>query len=269
MFVLALLLVPAACAPATAPHAQSAGESARSDVAAELLRLSGLEQQLAFTSSSMRAQLARQQGNVPPQQVYAFQRALAEFSPDVLQLIALARLQSRIDPAGAAAALDWLRSPTGRRMTGLEEASATLDADAAQRLAAAPGGAETPLTRVIAIDRLNRASGAEEFGADVAIAIGLASAAGASPSEPTPEQLAALRAALETQRPVILENARASASTASLSTYRSASDAELAEYAGFLESEPGQWYAHAMSDALLHALATATQNFVRALRGGH
>jgi hypothetical protein len=99
-----------------------------SEQTSELLRLSGLERQLESAGALILEGISAQKGKLPVEIEAALRRSVREaFSPQVLREAVLARLGAEIEPQQAEQALDWLRSPSGREITKLEEAASTFE----------------------------------------------------------------------------------------------------------------------------------------------
>jgi hypothetical protein len=229
--------------------------------AERLLRRSGLWAQLDAVAPQVLQGLAEAaaQGGRPPPPAEAERLAAAAraaYAGERLRSIALRQVAQELAPQHLAALMAWYASPTGVLMTRLEERSAAdpRSSDVVQAEGQARWQALPP-ERQGQIDALLQAGGS----IDSALSITLNTIAGVRqglasvmpPGEgPTPEATRALLAEqLPRLRPAFEQLLRAASALA----YTDASDAQLAEYLGFLRSPAGQH----LSDLVLRVLDAA------------
>jgi hypothetical protein len=252
--LLALLVAPPA-------GAQSAEDLA---LAQRLVQRSGLTIQLDGMVKQMPEQFRAHAKDVPPEMVPTFiEAAKAAFVADALEAHVRQALATKMKRGDMQAAITWLETPAGRRVTVAEEQSAhtmndqTLGAYAAQLrkkpLTDARGRLIGEIITVsLSMDAMVRMQQSMALG----IAIGMDSTQPAQ-SRVGPTRLktevhrllpaSALRAAMEQTLPIIMAY-----------TYRDVSDADLVSYRRFLQSEAGKRYNVAVMDALETAIVRAS-----------
>ena len=184
----------------------------------DLYRLSGLETQIASLELQIVENISIQTQPLSED----IRRTLVEsvggqFDSGAVREAALARLEEGRNPEHSKAALEWLRSPVGRRITKLEEARSTpegiRDLQAyARTLAEQP----PPQDRVVFAERLDAATGATDLAVDATLGSSLVIAVVINDTRPAPDQmnLDDLQEVIEAQRdqlrPLLQQLARAS-----------------------------------------------------------
>ena len=235
----------------------------------EIFFLSGLEAQLDVVGESLGAAIAPQVQHLPPAQGQALESAvLREFGADALQREVEKHLERAYQPQHAARVLQWLRSPTGRRIAKLDLAAAKPEGAAAlERYARNLGADPPPATRVSLIRQLDAATGMTDFTVDAALTSALATALGANGALP-PERRGAesdIRAAVEAQRIALRPEIEMMITASMLYSYQSLGDGELLSYIDFSNSEAGHWYHESVKRALLNTLEGASTRVGRAV----
>ncbi|MBI2158844.1 MAG: hypothetical protein HYU25_00345 [Candidatus Rokubacteria bacterium] len=221
----------------------------------ELLDLSGLRVQLAAISARIRVQFLSARGGLSAQDPAVIDRIAARhFSAEVLYARMRLELELRPDAGRLEGALAWYRSPLGRRITRAEMAAIASDGEEAS--VAFPSD-----LRIEVIQRIDASGGAAETAVDVTLAIVRSLTRALEPFRPahlrqTPDQLEAQIARVRTGA---LAPIRIACLQNMLFAYRDLDDAELVEYARFLESAAGQWYAATMNGALVSAVGVAAE----------
>ncbi|OGL02427.1 MAG: hypothetical protein A3E31_10405 [Candidatus Rokubacteria bacterium RIFCSPHIGHO2_12_FULL_73_22] len=245
----------ASAADATAPGAVAA-DRATID---ELLDVSGLKRQLAPITTRIRSEFHAQHGQLAARDLARAEQITARHvrTETVYGLIAEG-VGKRSDAAKLAAALAWYRSPVGRRITELEVAFSRSSGTEREieryvgRLQQSPPARE----RLALVQRLDAAGRATETSLDVSIAIIRSLASAVDPYLPAERRLS--RSQLESRirqvRAQVFEQVRRLSFVMMLFIYRDVSDADLARYVAFAESEPGQWYVSAVSGAFVDAV---------------
>lgn len=252
---------------AFAPAAHA--EVDRSAVVRKLMTLSGVENQMKPVASQVSAEILTQsqQRSVPGLETVLVGAAQAEFAAPRLLRDIHASLLERYDARNLAAVLRWLTSPTGRRLTSLEE-RASFELDATRMTAFAESMANNPLPaeRMALLERLDASMHITEQAVQMTLAIAHATALTCNVLASSPAAESQLRAALEGQREQI-QGALAGMIFVSLAmTYREATDAELTAYITFGETPEGRWYTKAMTKALETAIAGATARTVQSAK---
>jgi hypothetical protein len=188
---------------------------------------------------------------------------LAElFSAERMRDAVAAEMVRTYDAAHIAAVLAWLRSPEGRKMTGLEIAAGGAEiqpqVDAyAETLETSPPKAE----RIEQIARMSRATESLEAGIEAItlLTLPLLYALNAI-SDPEHRATAdAITEVLEQMRERLREPLAQQVMLRALYTYRSVGDTELERYVEFLESEAGRHLYAGYNLGLLGAMFAAGQ----------
>lgn len=239
-------------APAARVERPSAATTAAVD---ELLDLSGLNVQLAAISAGIRIQFLGTQGQLSDQDLAVIDRIGARhFSAETLYARMRLELELRLDADRLEGALAWYRSPLGRRITRAEMAAIA----SAGEEASIPSPSDV---RIELIQRLEASSGTAETAVDVTLALVRSLTRALEPFRPahlrqTPDQLEARLVRVRTEA---LAPIRIACLQNMLFAYRDLDDAELVEYARFMESAAAQWYATTMNDALVSAVGVAAE----------
>ena len=236
--------------PATRLERPTEATSAAVD---ELLELSGLRPQLDALAAGIRAQLQQAQGKLSSQDSAVVERIVARhFGAEMLYARIRMETSRHVDASRLAQALDWYRSPLGRRTTRAEVAAITAERDTI------PWPSEE---RIELVQRLDERGGASETALDVAMVLVRSLTRAAEPVRPahlrlTSDQLESriMRARTEALVPV-----RIACLQNMLFAYRGLDDAELAEYVRFVDSGAGQWYVTTMNQALVDAIGVAAE----------
>ena len=251
----------AAAALAPAPsHAAPTARVERPSVATtaavdELLELSGLTIQLEAISIGIRVQFFGAPGRLSAQDRAVIDRIAARhFSAEMLYTRMRLELERSVDTGRLEGALAWYRSPLGRRITRAELA------------ALASAGEEVSIPwpsdeRIELIQRLDATGGAAETAVDVTLAIVRSLTRALDPFRSAHLRQAPdeLEARLASVRVEALAPIRIACLQNMLFAYRDLDDAELGEYARFMESAAGQWYATTMNGALVSAVVVASE----------
>jgi hypothetical protein len=250
--VASLTPIPGDAAPAARVERPSATTAAAVD---ELLDLSGLKVQLAAISAGIRVQFLGTRGGLSAQDLAVIDRVAARhFSAEMLYARMRLELERSVDTGRLEGALAWYRSPLGRRITRAELA------------ALASAGEEVSIPwpsdeRIELIQRLDATGGAAETAVDVTLAIVRSLTRALDPFRSAHLRQAPdeLEARLASVRVEALAPIRIACLQNMLFAYRDLDDVELGEYARFMESAAGQWYATTMNGALVSAVVVASE----------
>jgi hypothetical protein len=255
LFSAALLLV------APGLHAQSDESSA---TAQRLIVRSGLSVQLHGFTDQIVADIRQNARGMDPSGVeYLVQSARQAFRPEVLQHDMAARVARRLAVGDMTAALAWLETDAGARITRAEEL-ATRSLDAKRLAEYAEGLRSSPLSpqRQQLISELISATGAVYVAATTAETMALGIALGMDSLQPQERRIgeAGIRARLRQVLPA--EELQALfARQLPLTyayTYRGISDADMAGYLAFLQGHAGRRYQQGMNAAFMEGLARAS-----------
>jgi len=257
----ALQLVSAAALVLVAPglHGQTDESTAQ-----RLMARSGMSAQLRGFTDQIVNDIRQSAGRIDPGTVeWLVGCARQAFRPEVLQHDMTARVARKLSVGDMNAALVWLETDAGARITRAEElASASLDArrlaEYAQSLQSNP---LSPQRQKLIADLIS-AGGAVYTAATAAETMALGVALGMDSLQPQERRVgeAGIRERLRQAMPA--EELQALfARQLPLSyayAYRGISDAELAGYFAFLQGHAGRRYQHAMNAALMEGLARAS-----------
>jgi hypothetical protein len=240
-----------------------------------LMRTSGMWKQLASIPPQVRAgfvQGAAQSGVKPSQaEIDRLSRIIDEaYASDRLRSTALASIVVNVKADHVPALKRWYSSPLGQRIAGLEEAAAATQTDpqAVVRqgmalLSAMDRPRRTLLEEIVVVTR------SAETVVQITIDTTLAAQRGVLSVTPNAPRGSAqeLKAALEAQRPQLLQLFSGFALASFAMAYETLSTAELAQYAEFLKSDPGRHFAEVGVKALSAALVEAAAELGRKLPG--
>lgn len=256
-----------ACSPA---WAQTDARTAE-----QLLRSSGLWEQLSSVAKQVRAGIddgASQSGSrLSAEESARLTRAVdAAYAAPRLRAAAARQVARDMQAAMVPAVVDWYDSATGVVITRLEEAAAAderspdtvLQAGAA-RLAAMPE------TRRVLLQQIMAAARAAESAAQMAIntAVGVQQGLAAVQTDRAGPSAAELRAALDAQRPRLQAGFFSLMLAASALMHEPATEAQLAAYLGFLNSAAGRHFSAVVEGVLDTMFLDAATDLGRALPG--
>lgn len=264
VWALVLSQVVAALAAVSGPP--DARDAARSDAATtaerraldRLLQGSGLKAQLESMSGSVRSQFI-QSARTDQDRITIARIVAARFDAEALYARIGLELSQNLDTANLANALAWYDSLAGGRVTAIELAALRPDVGHQPSLdretyRPSPG-------RVALVERLDAGLGGSETTVDVTVAVVRSLVRVFQPALPGLSQLSRdqLDDQLAVARNRTLKALRPAYVASMLAVYRDLSDAELAEYVRFVESEAGRWYMGQTNSALLRAIDVAAR----------
>lgn len=241
-------------------HGQS---SARSELARELVVRSGLAEQLRSYPAQVDREIAQAQGRIPDQLIAALREAArASYDPAQLRDDIARTLAADMPEAEMRAALTWLNTEAGRRVTRAEEeATASMSPEAVQAYAAS-GGASPATRRGQLVAGLIEATRAVDHTARFTESLALGVAVGMDATQPV-QNRAGLTVLRERMRVAMPPDKLREAIGASMPPvygyiYREVSDADLAAYLAFNRSAVGVRYNDAMMKAFTEAMTQAS-----------
>jgi hypothetical protein len=255
---------PAAKAPGAKPAVEAAAKPAAKpipdkpdDAVAEVIALAGLAgygEEVRETALQGMDAAPDRPANLTPAAAQAYRDAIGRvLAPERTNERLRAQLRQRYELGGYTRFIEQLREPINEKMVKLESEKALPEQTKQffESLRTKPLTAE----RQELIRRVDAASHASELIAESMVLVirGLidggviAPTAGGAPAKPE-QTLAALRKGAETQARALLAY-----------TYRGASDAELRQYAGLLEGEPGRWGMTMLTASVKAALDSAAK----------
>jgi hypothetical protein len=236
-----------------------------------LIQRSGLDAQLVHFEAAMQRGITlahESQRQLAPAELQRMRKAVAHaYAASSLRPALRSELAKRLTAAEIAAALAWLDSPTGRKLTALEEKAATPEAQ--QRIESAVQRGIPPLgeARTKTLHSLVAATHADEVGVSVLIetAIGINEGLALFGAGDTGVSLANLRSEMEAERSRLVAELHQQTFAAFALVYAEASDAELAALLAFARSPAGVRYHDGTSRAFAHTLALAAKRLGGAL----
>lgn len=248
--------------------------SAQTDAAASeaLMRKSGLWQQLAELTpqvlGGMRAGAERADPKPAPAVTEHLLRAAeAAYSTPRLQAVALGTVAQNLNPAYVPTLQAWFDSPTGQSMRALEVAAAADRTEPAtvvrEGLALLEGA---PSTRRALLNDIVEITKSAEVMTEITINLVLAVQRGVAstlPDKPAPP--AEMLAALDAQRPQMLQNFALLSIASDARIYRDVPGDELSRYAAFLKSDAGRHFTALGAQAVNAAIVDASAAFGRGI----
>lgn len=245
-------------------------------VAESLMKKSGLWQQLAEIPAQMRAGVmgavaegARKKPSAKELARVA-QAVDIAYAADRLQAFSRSRLASGMDINDLPALEAWFDSTLGGQISRLEEASAADQREPALQMQEGMAllQAQDATRRALLNEMVVVTRSAEMFAnlaTDVALSThGITSVIGPQAQGPT---LSQLQAALQAQRPQMLQGYSALAAAGFARVYATLPTEELAQYLGFLKSDAGRRYTDIGMRAVGDALMDSSTELLRRLTG--
>ena len=245
-------------------------------VAESLMKKSGLWQQLAEIPAQMRAGVmgavaegARKKPSAKELARVA-QAVDIAYAADRLQAFSRSRLASGMDVNDLPALEAWFDSTLGGQISRLEEASAADQREPALQMQEGMAllQAQDATRRALLNEMVVVTRSAEMFAnlaTDVALSThGITSVIGPQAQGPT---LSQLQAALQAQRPQMLQGYSALAAAGFARIYATLPTEELAQYLGFLKSDAGRRYTDIGMRAVGDALMDSSTALLRRLTG--
>ena len=230
-------------------------------LAKELMKLSGLEQQIRQIPQQILAGFDKDGKKLPPQRYTALRRVLSQaYNAQTLEQHVYRRVHSELNHELATKTLGWLRTDLARKITKLEEQASTPQAMQQMEVFAKKLESSPPSQQRLGLARrIDLATDATELMLDIteSSTFGLAMALDATLPPDQRQGEARLRVQMERQRQKLRETYQELSTVNSLFTYQSLRDAEVERYVDFLESEVGTQYTTLANTALKDALYEA------------
>jgi len=230
-------------------------------LAKELMKLSGLEQQIRQIPQQILAGFDKDGKKLPPQRYTALRRVLSQaYDAQTLEQHVYRRVHSELNHELATKTLGWLRTDLARKITKLEEQASTPQAIQQMEVFAKKLESSPPSQQRLGLARrIDLATDATELMLDIteSSTFGLAMALDATLPPDQRQGEARLRVQMERQRQKLRETYQELSTVNALFTYQSLNDAEVERYVDFLESEVGTQYTTLANTALKDALYEA------------
>lgn len=247
-------------------HMPMASESAEDAKTRELLRASGLEEQINRIPNHVLAGLSEERVNLPGK-VYDILHDAVIYAYDAEQITnsICTKVSANMDRGQIAGVMKWLQSNLGQKITKLEEAASTPEGlQEMQVFAGQLQDGNYLQHRFNLMDQLDNATGATRMTVDIVLltAYGVATALDTLLSEELKSGPAQLREQLEMQRQGIIEAHQQMTKIGFLYTYRTLTDTEIERYVKFAESELGRQYHTVVGSAVMAALFEATERMM-------
>jgi len=219
----------------------------------ELLEVSGIAVQLEAIAAAIRVQFFGAPGRLSARDRTIVDRVAARhLSGATLYARMRLEVEQRVDAERLGEALAWYRSSLGRRFTRAEIRALSF--------AGEPVSIRWPSdTRIELVQRLDASGGATETAVDVSLTVVRSLNRAFRSFRPAHRRQtgAQLEARLARLRTEALTPTRIAHLRNMLFVYRGMTNAELEEYARFMESPAGQWYGATMGGALLDSVGAA------------
>lgn len=232
-------------------HPRSAPVDERTAGIDEAMRLSGLRNHFAAVRQRLRQTLGDASADLTyDSRQWLWKTLDASFSPPAYTNSAKQAFLDNYDADALAGVLFWYRSATGKKLVRLEQGGAEPGQSEARKRYLATLEAKQPTeTRLVLIFRIDEASRASEktLAAMKAVVAGWSRGIEEVVAEREPERSARGEVARNTFRAQARDAVSEDVLREMLYTYRSAGDAELRAYAGFLESDAGKWFFNAIN----------------------
>jgi hypothetical protein len=244
------------------------------DVAEDLARKSGLWAQLDSLGSQVRGGMSAAMANRPGapaggQDARMLACAQAAYAAEGLRVPAVDAVAGALQPADVAPLLAWYDGPLGRRIAGVEEASAGREADPRERLrrgAEALSGASD--ARKAALRAILDETHSVDIMADTLIEMALAVQQGVASVDPAASgaSINELRANLNGRRPQLIQHYAQISLPAYAFTYSELGDDELAQYAAHLATPAARAFNDGSMRAVARALTSGSVRLGRCLK---
>jgi hypothetical protein len=263
MKLIALMAPAAALCLGLAALPASAESPEALDTAQLLVVRSGVAVQLRALVGQMKSGMEQQRGKVPDELTLKLVEAAAEaFRPEVLQDAIARDIAQRLPVEDMKAALAWLGTDLGRRITLAEEAASSADDAAIAKYTSGLKQHKPSAGRVSLVNGIIEATYAEDLTVSSLHAIALGVALGMDSTLPHERRLGMARiekqvnAALPKEQ--LKQQLRATMAAGCLYAYRELRDEDLRPYLAFLRSPAGKRYSDEMTQAFMNALVRAS-----------
>ena len=237
--------------------------SEKETLTGQLMKMSGLEEQLNQIKEHVFTNLNEEKETVPEDLYEAITQAMAEaYEGKKMQEIVSARLSANLNIEEMRGILNWLQSGLGRKITGLEEDASTPEAFEAMQTYTRQLQTSPPTPQRLELSqRLDHATNATTMAVDIILltAYGVAAALDTIMPEDQRTDLDMLREEIESQRQELTPFIQQMTIASFLFTYRTLGDAEIERYIAFCESDLGKRYNLVVGAAFMNAMLEATE----------
>jgi len=262
----ALVLLASQCA-ATAQVGRATAE--------DLMRKSGLWEQIgsiapAFEAGFIAAAAKARAPIAADEQERLVKVIASAYAPAHLRSVALAVIAGGLRPEEAAQAAEWFLSPLGNSIARMEETSSADNGDPQAKLREGMGiFSNSSGQRQALLKQLVQVTHSPEAGAQLVVDTTLAIQQGLAAAQPSLPTLAPaeLLAALEKQRPQLMQGFAGMTAALFARTYAKLSDDELQQYIAFLSGASGARYTELGLEGMQQALRDGALELGRGLPG--
>ena len=244
------------------------------EVAQDLTKRSGLWVQLDSLGSQVRAGMSAAMAKNPGAQTEAQKARMLDcaqsaYAGDGLRAPAVDAVAGTLQPGDVAPLLAWYDSPLGRKISAVEESSASREADPQERLrrgAEALSGASE--ARKAALQAILTETHSVDIMADTLIEMALAVQQGMASLDPSASaaSIAELKANLGSRRPQLIQHYAQISLPAYAFTYVGLADDELAKYADYLGTPPAKSFNDGSMRGVSRALTSGSVKLGRCLK---
>lgn len=225
------------------------------------VQLAALGPQILAALDAERAAMSRETHTVVRKQV------ASEFAEPALSEDVRGYLRTGYDASKADAAIAWLESPEGKRITELERSIAAPDGlDELDTFGRSLRDKPPPPKRVELISGLEQATRATALSVDTSLNAALALAVSINASGEAPREFEELRSGMVAQRDQMIAATREPVLFSMLFAYRDLSDVELQRYVDFARSDAGLWYHATLSQSIIGSMRDAAIDLDTELR---
>jgi hypothetical protein len=229
----------------------------------QLMKMSGLEEQLNQIKQHVYANLNESKESLPEDLYEAITQVMAEaYDGRNMQKIVSANLSKNLNIKEMQDILSWLQSGLGRKITGLEEAASTPEAFNEMQTFTRQLQTNPPTPHRLELSqRLDQATNATTMAVDIVLltAYGVAAAMDTIMPEEQQTDLDIIREEIESHRPELTPLMQQMTIASFLFTFQTLRDAEIERYVAFYESDVGTRYNLVVGAAFMNALLEATE----------
>lgn len=227
----------------------------------EALELAGVKNQIQQIPVLIQDQIAKRQGETDPKAQATISKIMTEAyqAQEIYQVIENS-FKYHFDQKRLSAALEWLRSPLGKKVSGLElKVNDPGRIQELQKFSARLKEKPATKERMALVQRLDDAAGATQFSLHMNLAgfRSLAKAVDATLPPAKRLQEGQLEKLADEMKAKLQGPLRENTLTSFLFTYRSLSDNELKQYVGFAETDHGRWFHRVLTEGFLQAMTAA------------
>ncbi|HLC27298.1 MAG TPA: hypothetical protein VJM80_11060 [bacterium] len=247
-------------------RAQETAEK-RHAVVVEMLELAGLKSQIGELGEIIASVAERYQGRLSEADRTRVTGLIAgAYSTDKVYPEIIQAFEKQYNPTHLSGAMNWLKSPVGRKMTALEVEAATQDSTEQMR-SFNTDFRQLPEGRRATIDRLANQLKAGDVLVNTVVITTTEMLKGIEVELPAARKISEeqMRAGVEAMRKQLQGRYQELARVSIAYTYRSLSETELEAGTRFYSTEAGQWLNRVGNEALVEAMGQAAREIGKGL----